>query len=146
MSSTIVNRPPFVVPPFLQALLARLPPQPPAIAFAAAMRVLAPRLLDREGLAALSGKSFRIHANDAGIGIAFRIDGSRFTALHGGDPVDTTLRAHVADFVLLALRRIDPDTLFFARRLAIEGDTEAGLLLKNLLDAVDFRAFASHRG
>ena len=129
----------------MRALLAHLPPQPPAIAFAAAMRVLAPRLLDHDGLAALSGKSFRIHAIDAGISIAFRVDDGRFTALLGSDPVDTTLRAHLADFGLLALRRADPDTLFFARRLAIEGDTEAGLLLKNLLDAVDFGAFAFRR-
>jgi hypothetical protein len=35
----------------------------------------------------------------------------------------------------LALRREDPDTLFFTRRLVLEGDTELGLALKNALDA-----------
>jgi predicted lipid carrier protein YhbT len=39
------------------------------------------------------------------------------------------------------LREEDPDTLFFARRLTIEGDTELGLVAKNLLDGIDWRAF-----
>ena len=37
----------------------------------------------------------------------------------------------------MATRRVDPDTLFFERRLSIDGDTETGLRLKNLLDAVE---------
>jgi len=35
----------------------------------------------------------------------------------------------------MATRRTDPDTPFFERRLAIEGDTETGLKLENLPDA-----------
>jgi predicted lipid carrier protein YhbT len=42
-----------------------------------------------------------------------------------------------ADFLLLASRQEDPDTLFFRRRLVIEGDTELGLAIKNLLDSLD---------
>lgn len=42
------------------------------------------------------------------------------------------------DLVALARRDEDPDTLFFQRRLMLEGDTATGLLLKNLLDALDF--------
>ncbi|MEF1307042.1 SCP2 sterol-binding domain-containing protein, partial [Vibrio owensii] len=34
-------------------------------------------------------------------------------------------------------RKEDPDTLFFQRRLSIEGDTELGLEVKNLMDSVD---------
>lgn len=41
------------------------------------------------------------------------------------------------DFLLLASRKEDPDTLFFRRRLVIEGDTELGLAVKNLLDSLD---------
>jgi predicted lipid carrier protein YhbT len=39
--------------------------------------------------------------------------------------------------VLLARRQEDPDTLFFSRRLSMEGDTELGLLVKNTLDAIE---------
>ena len=42
-----------------------------------------------------------------------------------------------ADSVYAGLRDEDPDTLFFARRLTIEGDTELGLMVKNALDALD---------
>ncbi|HHO69282.1 MAG TPA: hypothetical protein ENK12_09640, partial [Gammaproteobacteria bacterium] len=35
-------------------------------------------------------------------------------------------------------RSEDPDTLFFHRRLILEGETETGLYIKNLLDALDF--------
>ncbi|MCV5960072.1 SCP2 sterol-binding domain-containing protein, partial [Escherichia coli] len=37
----------------------------------------------------------------------------------------------------IAGRKEDPDTLFFQRRLSIEGDTELGLEVKNLMDSVD---------
>lgn len=41
------------------------------------------------------------------------------------------------DMILIAARKEDPDTLFFQRRLHIEGDTELGLYVKNLMDAID---------
>ncbi|MGB7997639.1 MAG: SCP2 sterol-binding domain-containing protein, partial [Photobacterium halotolerans] len=34
-------------------------------------------------------------------------------------------------------RKVDPDTLFFQRRLTMQGDTELGLAVKNLLDSLD---------
>lgn len=48
-----------------------------------------------------------------------------------------TLSATAHDFLLLAQRRQDPDTLFFSRRLSMEGDTELGLVVKNALDAIE---------
>ena len=50
---------------------------------------------------------------------------------------EVTIRASVEDFGLLATRRIDADTLFFQRRLVIEGDVSLGLMVKNYLDALD---------
>ena len=49
---------------------------------------------------------------------------------------DVTVRASLGDYFALALRREDPDTLFFTRRLVIEGDTGLGLEIKNALDAL----------
>jgi predicted lipid carrier protein YhbT len=51
---------------------------------------------------------------------------------------DVRISGTLHDFLLLATRREDPDTLFFNRRLNIEGDTETGLHVKNLLDALDY--------
>jgi predicted lipid carrier protein YhbT len=39
------------------------------------------------------------------------------------------------------MRQEDPDTLFFNRTLDIEGDTELGLIVKNMLDAVEWPGF-----
>jgi hypothetical protein len=40
-------------------------------------------------------------------------------------------------FSAVARRQEDPDTLFFNRELSIVGDTELGLVIKNMLDAVE---------
>ncbi len=56
---------------------------------------------------------------------------------------DVTIRGGSRDFLLLAGRREDPDTLFFQRRLVVEGDTELGLQAKNLIDNIDLDQFPS---
>ncbi|MDT1010900.1 SCP2 domain-containing protein [Plesiomonas shigelloides] len=50
---------------------------------------------------------------------------------------DVIFRGNTNELLLIAARVEDPDTLFFQRRLTIEGDTELGLYVKNLLDALD---------
>lgn len=50
---------------------------------------------------------------------------------------DVSFKAAGDDLLLIAGRKQDPDTLFFQRRLQIEGDTELGLEVKNLIDAID---------
>lgn len=48
-----------------------------------------------------------------------------------------TLSGTLASFLCLASGEIDPDTLFFRRKLAIAGDTELCLEVKNLLDSLE---------
>lgn len=50
---------------------------------------------------------------------------------------DVSFCSGANDLVLIAARKEDPDTLFFQRRLHIEGDTELGLYVKNLLGAFE---------
>ncbi|MGF1685616.1 SCP2 domain-containing protein [Photobacterium japonica] len=50
---------------------------------------------------------------------------------------DVSFSGECNDLVLIAARKEDPDTLFFQRRLRIEGDTELGLEVKNLMDSID---------
>lgn len=52
-------------------------------------------------------------------------------------PVEVTISGNWREFLLLASRQEDPDTLFFRRRLQIDGDTELGLAVKNLIDSLD---------
>lgn len=53
---------------------------------------------------------------------------------------DVSFSGSLNDLVLIAGRKEDPDTLFFQRRLSIEGDTELGLEVKNLMDSVDLES------
>jgi len=50
---------------------------------------------------------------------------------------DVSFSGECNDLVLIAARKEDPDTLFFQRRLRVEGDTELGLEVKNLMDSID---------
>ncbi len=137
----IAAQPAFVAPPVVRAILSRLPCLPPTVASAWLLSAIAPRLIGYDALALLEGKSFRVAVRDLGVRAAFRIRHGAFVALADHRPADVTFTACAADFVALALRRADPDTLFFQRRLAVEGDTAAGLLLKNTLDALELPAW-----
>ncbi|WP_414931466.1 ubiquinone anaerobic biosynthesis accessory factor UbiT [Vibrio europaeus] len=53
---------------------------------------------------------------------------------------DVLFSGNLNDLVLIAGRKEDPDTLFFQRRLTIEGDTELGLEVKNLMDSVELES------
>lgn len=85
----------------------------------------------------LDGKSVCIHIKDALSRIYFRIEHGRLQPAAPGR-TDVRISGTVEDFWRLATRAEDPDTLFFSRRLSIEGDTETGVHVKNLLDALDY--------
>ncbi|MCL7666223.1 SCP2 sterol-binding domain-containing protein, partial [Klebsiella pneumoniae] len=50
---------------------------------------------------------------------------------------DVSFWADDSDLLMIAARKQDPDKLFCQRRLVIEGDTELGLYVKNLMDAIE---------
>lgn len=119
----------------LAALLGALPERPPAQALATLLNVaLAAGVLDRELLGPLVGRTVRIQLADSKHGVQLRWEAGRFRAAPAG-PADATIRARAAELVALALGREDPDTLFFSRRLMIEGEVELGLVVKNALAA-----------
>ncbi len=132
---------PLRIPPAIGRLLGRLPPQPPAWLFVQGLnRILAPQLPE-DVRQALFARRLRLRVEDAGLAIDFSWRGKAFeTARHGERP-DLTIGACAHDLVLMARRQEDPDTLFFSRRLILEGDTELGLLFKNTLDGLDASAF-----
>jgi predicted lipid carrier protein YhbT len=55
----------------------------------------------------------------------------------GPETPDLSFSANLSAFLQLLARQEDPDTLFFNRELSIVGDTELGLVIKNMLDAVE---------
>lgn len=83
----------------------------------------------------LNDKIFQMHIEDLGLNFTFYCDQGKFKALHGVTIADVRLQANAIDFFKLASGMEDADTLFFRRRLKIEGDTELGIAVKYWIDA-----------
>lgn len=89
----------------------------------------------RAALEPLRGKVLRIEVAGLRLGPQFSLAGDCLVPVPFGT-ADVTVRASLRDYAALALRREDPDSLFFSRRLVIEGDTALALVVKNALDSL----------
>lgn len=88
----------------------------------------------------LEDKIVAIEISDAGMCYQLTLRGDRLQAANAQSEKHLTVRASLYDFMSMASRQVDPDTLVFQRRLVMEGDTELGLGLKNYLDGMDIEA------
>ena len=104
------------------------------------------RLLAEDSLELLEGRTFLIDVLDTGGRAAFTYRNGLFRPLFTlPDTPDLAFRANLSAFLQLAARQEDPDTLFFNRELSIEGDTELGLIVKNMLDAMEWPKMPTFR-
>ena len=126
-----------LIPPPVGSLLSRLPAFPGSMLFVSGLNLALTRLLAPDVTQMLAGKKLRLQVTDAQWVFDFEWRHGRFVACLNPGAADLTISASAYDFVLLARRQEDPDTLFFGRRLSMEGDTELGLLVKNTLDAIE---------
>ncbi len=86
----------------------------------------------------LRDRVLAIRVRDAQVEYRFRYAGpAGFVPCQTAQQPDLTISGTIYDFLALATRREDSDTLFFNRRVVMEGDTALGLELKNLLDGMD---------
>ncbi len=134
--------PKFQLPGFIARIGGKLPQWPHAVALTTALNAAAKmKLLPEDSLQALEGKTFVVEVYDTGGQAAFTYRGGFFRPLFNpaGSP-DLAFRANLSAFLQVATRQEDPDTLFFNRELSVEGDTELGLVVKNMLDAIDLSA------
>ena len=123
-------------PPVLRRLIGILDPCVPL----AVKRRLVEPLLNRtfaEPLAegefdVLEGRRISLAIEDLGVTLTLSLTAQRLVLCHAAG--EATIHGGWREFLCLATRREDPDSLFFQRRLLIEGDTELGLMVKNLLD------------
>jgi predicted lipid carrier protein YhbT len=126
-----------LIPKPLGRLAARLPQYPHSLALAAALNLGLRGLFSDHEMQRVLGKVVRLNIQDAGVRLTIRIGANGCTPCADNVVPDATISAAAREFALLALRKEDPDTLFFDRRLRIEGDTELGLIVKNALDRVE---------
>lgn len=127
----------FELPQPVGALLSSLPAYPGSLLLVGALNLVLARQLPDDVRQLLLDRKLRIHVRDARLTFDFAWTGQRFAACAKQQATDLTLSASAHDFLRLAQRQEDPDTLFFSRRLSIEGDTELGLVVKNALDALE---------
>jgi len=136
--------PSFTLPSFIASVGNRLPQWPHSVALTAGLNaVVKLKLLPEDSLDLLEGHSFLIDVLDTGGRAAFTFRNGLFRPLFSApETPDLAFRANLSAFLQLAARQEDPDTLFFNRTLSIEGDTELGLIVKNMLDAMEWPKFA----
>jgi O2-independent ubiquinone biosynthesis accessory factor UbiT len=130
------------IPKPLARVIAALPTWPASRAFIIAANLAAWPSLRELDWSHVYGRRFCVHVRDAGLKLYFSLYADGFHAERNGLS-DVTFTATMADFARLALCLEDPDTLFFNRRLLIEGDTDLGLTVKNMLDAVELETAAA---
>jgi len=85
----------------------------------------------------LQERILQIEIMDLALDYRLTLEKGRLAAASAEKTPDVRFGGKAREFLLLALNEEDPDTLFFQRRLQLEGDTELGLEIKNLLYSLD---------
>ncbi|MCX7241842.1 MAG: SCP2 sterol-binding domain-containing protein [Burkholderiales bacterium] len=129
--------PSFVIPVQVGSVLSRLPAYPGSLLLVSALNLGLAKQIPADVGQLLQKKKLRIAVRDARLTFDFVWRDQRFAASAPHREPDLTISANTFDFLQLAQRQEDPDTLFFSRRLSMEGDTELGLVVKNTLDALE---------
>ena len=125
------------MPTPVASLLSRLPRLPGSVLFASWLNILLARQLPEDVKRALTGRMVTLCVTDAGLAFDFTFSDGWFWPRTAMRAPDLRISAHALDFYRLARGRVDADTLFFGRRLLLEGDTELGVLVKYTLDALE---------
>jgi predicted lipid carrier protein YhbT len=135
-----MNIPKFQLPSFVASIGNHLPQWPHSVTLIAGLNAVAKmKLLPLDSLALLEGRSFLVEVLDTGGQANFTYRDGLFRPLFSVPQApDLSFRANLSTFMQMLARQEDPDTLFFNRELSIEGDTELGLVVKNMLDAVEW--------
>jgi len=88
----------------------------------------------------LKQRILQIHIEDAALCLSISFKKGQLKSLHfshQSQQADATLSLKTIDAILLIEQQIDPDTLFFQRRLKITGDTQMAHQAKNTIDRLD---------
>jgi len=85
----------------------------------------------------LSDRVLQVEVTDLALDYRLTLEDGRLRAASLGRTPDVRFGGSAREFLSLALNREDPDTLFFQRRLQLEGDTELGLEIKNFLYSLE---------
>ncbi len=93
----------------------------------------------------LEQQSISVEVSDLKLKFALGLSNEKLVTSRWKKQDKLNLSGNLYDFMLLASRKEDSDTLFFQRRLKMQGDTDLGLYVKNLLDGMDMDSFKYHK-
>ncbi|MDT8388756.1 MAG: SCP2 sterol-binding domain-containing protein [Thiogranum sp.] len=125
------------LPRLLSVPLALLPGAVHTRALVVALNTLLAEPLREGVLEFLADRCVAVELLDAGFVWSLTLQHGRLCATSADRQPDLRISASVYDFLCLAGRQVDPDTLVFQRRLLMQGDTELGVQVKNCLDSLD---------
>ena len=108
-----------------------------SLALTTVLNVFLRKKLPAEIFERLQGREVSFDVKQPSLRVSFRIEKDHFVPVRPTAHPYLRFRASARDFARIAAREEDADTLFFNRRLVVEGDTEAALLVKNTLDAIE---------
>lgn len=133
MLSKVINKTP---------CLLKLPVQllPFALQQKVVEKIMEPMLqqaIDDDELDFLNEKWLKIEVTDLNKCWYFTLKDGQLQMSQNQSQSDVCFSGQMNNLVLLAAKKVDPDTLFFRRQLTISGDTELGLEIKNLIDNLE---------
>ncbi len=85
----------------------------------------------------LQGQWVLIEVTDIGLSFNLGFDGTQLIQTSQNNHFELTISADSCHFLDLISKQKDPDTLFFQRKIKMQGSTELGLYVKNFLDAFE---------
>ncbi|PJG59448.1 ubiquinone anaerobic biosynthesis accessory factor UbiT [Aeromonas cavernicola] len=91
----------------------------------------------------LAGKWLKVKVTDLALCWYISEQNGQLVVARECAKADVCFSGTANDLILIAGRKEDPDSLFFQRKLKIEGDTELGLEVKNLMDSLDLDGLPS---
>ena len=88
----------------------------------------------------LTNKWVLIEITDINLAFSLGLENNQLTYNQHNNPIDLRINAKSCDFLDMLTKKKDPDTLFFQRKIKMQGSTELGLFVKNFLDAFEVEA------
>jgi predicted lipid carrier protein YhbT len=133
---SFVSRTTPVFPALLAAPLGVVPVAVHSTALAFALNHIFSQQIREGEMDFLLDRIVTVEVHDARLTFRLTFSHGQLAAASRGSS-DLIVGGSAYDLLLLATGREDPDTLFFQRRLLLDGNTELGLYVKNFLNSQD---------
>jgi len=137
------NKP--VLPAFLSRPVKLIPQKIPSSVIVQALNTVLREPLQEGDLDFLKNQRVSVEVSDLNLRFALTLANDQLMSIPWQENDDLNLTGNVYEFLLLASRTEDADTLFFQRRLKMVGSTDLGLEVKNLLDGMEIESIRFHQ-